>query len=148
MKVGWGESATHTKILVHDKNYCDELYSGVHSEMLFAAYYWLDSQYIKFDPTIDMTRLRKDWTGRKRERSGGLGKTGIPLYRIESKKIYKSRTGVSPDYGDAVMQLLHLCRMKSDGDKPRFVKPKPVWTPKPAAQDFGNIKPIDWSADE
>lgn len=105
--VQWGEGATDKKILEEDSEIASELYSGVITEMWFAAAQWIEFGYMKFSPMMQTQKLFGQFTGRK---YNFLAKT---LRRVESKIAYKLRTGSdSPDEADSTIQLPHLIRMR------------------------------------
>lgn len=107
MGIGWGNAATHVKALSEHKCYADEVYNGISSQMYFALRDWLEFQYLKFNSNIQMDKLQKEITGRKRKRAG-MGRTGETMFSIEEKSAFKARYGFSPDRADSLVMLIML----------------------------------------
>jgi hypothetical protein len=122
LEIGWGTAATHTKILDEDRSFCDEVCDGVSYEMYATLRAWLEFEFIKFDPHIDMSKLQKEIIGRKRIRSK-LGSTGEVMYKLEQKEAFKSRYGFSPDRADALVMMLHVARIRGP-ERARMAKRK------------------------
>lgn len=103
----WGSDATDRKILEEDTKTAKEQYLGLVTEMWFATSKWMEFGYIKVSPFIQTQKLFGQLNGRRYEFAG---KT---LRRVESKPIYKGRTGgASPDEADSFILLTHLIRMR------------------------------------
>lgn len=142
MGIGWGNSATHVKALSEHKCYADEVYQGISSQMYFALRDWLEFQYLKFSPNIQMDKLQKEITGRKRKRAG-MGRTGETLFAIEEKSAFKARYGFSPDRCDSLVMLILLCITKGEGEAQMERRKKPPTPLRPEGDE--NIGYIDFS---
>lgn len=126
--LSYGESATDKLIMADSSEKAEDLYDRVVTELFFAMRKFLEFDYIKFAPSLDMRQLSQELTGRK-FRQVGMGKL-----RIESKKEYKARGYPSPDFADSATMLVHLCRMNTDKTPsmlaaPNQGRPKYLLTP-------------------
>ena len=111
MALNWSHKATHTKILDEDRCFADELYDSIVAELYFALRHWLEFSFIKCSNHVDMSKLQQEIVGRRRKRSR-LGPTGNQMYGLESKQEFKKRYPRSPDRADALVQLLHISRIR------------------------------------
>jgi hypothetical protein len=141
--ISWGSGATHKKILEEDTMHADERFSDITSEMYHAARAWIEGGFIKASPYLDIDRLRRELTGRRRKPSGRIGETGEPLMAIEKKIEFKSRYGgKSPDVSDGMVMMLHGCRMGGE-ELARIVRRKTVHLQQPINDE--NLSYIDFS---
>lgn len=104
--VNFFEAASNKKIFVEDEKTPHEEYARAVSEMWFATAKFLEFDYLKFDPDLDISKLGGQLCGR-------LFVPG-PTAKVESKKDYTSRGNESPHEADAVVLLVHGVRMESD----------------------------------
>jgi hypothetical protein len=105
----WGSSATTVKILSESRDTPEEICRTIETEMHYALRQWCEFGYFWISPRIDTSRLFNDLSGRK-VRIVGKGPTGKPMMALEPKREFKKRNGKSPDFGDAVVMMLHSAR--------------------------------------
>lgn len=106
----WGEGATDRKIIEEDTQPAEELYNNIMSEMWFAFSRWLEFGYVRFSPTLDSKQLFSELTSRKYTRIGKI------MRQAEAKKDFKKRnSGKSCDSADSAIMLVHLCRLRGEG---------------------------------
>jgi len=143
----WGESASHTKILEDDKDYCDEVYFDNTIEMWGCLKRWLEFGYVKIAAHVQTERCFQEIKGR-RFRMVGKGPTGKPLMALEKKKDFRARYDFSPDYTDALVQFLHGCRMagKEKAQMARKARMRRLAGQK--LPDVDNVKFVDFSRDQ
>lgn len=113
--VDYSTASTHTKMFEDDKMYCDEMYEGVVTELMFGLRRYLEFGYLKFSPTLNLAKLRSQLCDRRYEQRG-KGKV-----RVEAKDGFKSRGHKSPDEGDALTLLVHVVRMQGEHFSPAMV---------------------------
>lgn len=107
--INYGTEATDLQICAEDTQKANELYSGLVTELWFAARRWAEFHYLKISTMFSWGNMERDMTQRK-YRLVTKGRS-----RVESKKEYKQRTaGRSPDEVDSLFQLVHLVRMRSE----------------------------------
>jgi hypothetical protein len=107
--INWANKSTETKVLTDDTATCYERYSGIDSEMWFALKAWMDPTVcaLLFNTTINAPSLYTELTSRRY--GFRLGKQ-----KVEPKEEYKARNGgMSPDYADVAVMMVHLIRMRS-----------------------------------
>jgi hypothetical protein len=104
---------------------------------------WLEVAAIKAAPTLDVDKITQQLISRRRK-SAGLGKTGIPMFRLEPKDEYKKRMKVSPDHVDALALCVHAARIRS-GQKASISKYKQVVATAHHHSDVDHLKTIDFS---
>lgn len=103
--VNYSESATHTKILTEDTQWCDEAYKRIYNEIWFATRKWSEFGIFKVAHAVNTEEFFHQITTRQYNDRTGL---------VESKKDWKSRNeGKSPNKADAVNLLVHCARMAS-----------------------------------
>jgi len=117
-RINWGEAATEQTILEQDKEKPVDLYADIVTEMWFCLRRWLECGFVLISPYVQTRRLFSELT--KREYSlGSKGEKGLARLKIESKKDFKlGNKGVSPDFADAAVMLLHGCRMNTRERQP------------------------------
>jgi hypothetical protein len=138
----WGAGSTHTKLREQDKDYCDETISGLAAELWMCVRSWLEVSSIKAAPTLDVDKITQQLISRRRK-SAGLGKTGLPMFRLEPKDEYRRRMKISPDHVDALALCVHAARART-GERQTLTKRKPI-IPISYEVDVDNIKTIDFS---
>jgi hypothetical protein len=128
--VNWGESATEQKILLEDKEVPKDLYADLPTEMWFALRRWLECKFFLISPHVQTRRLFAELT--KREyKLGSKGPNGLARLRLESKAEFKlGNRGQSPDFADAVVMLLHGCRLNTRERQPMPGLPKALLAPR------------------
>jgi hypothetical protein len=132
--INWGESATQIKILLEDKETPEDLYADLPTEMWFALRRWLEFSYFLINPYVQTRRLFSELTKRQYN-LGAKGPSGLARLKIESKKDFKlMNKGVSPDFADAVVMLLHGCRLNTRERQPMTGLLKPLDKRKPPPQ--------------
>lgn len=108
--VNYSEGATHTKLMEEDREFCDDEYERVYSELWFALRSWVEFGILKISPLVEPEKVEKliqQMTSRLFTRPGLKRK-------VESKQDWKHRNlGVSPNEADAVSLLIHCVRMAS-----------------------------------
>jgi len=111
MGINWGQDATERKILEDDTTVAIEEFEGISCEMYMAMRRWIEFSYMRIAPSLDSGKLFKEMTSRKYEQTG-KGPTGLGRVRLQPKKEFKRLYGWSPDRCDALVMLLHVCRMR------------------------------------
>lgn len=141
-RINWGESATSQKILETDKDMPKDLYNDLPTEMWFALRRWLECKFFLISPHVQTRRLFGELT--KREyKLGSKGEAGLARLKIETKKEFKlGNRGQSPDFADAVVMLLHGCRMNTRERMPMPGLPKALLAPKKVLA----LPPSPWPA--
>lgn len=132
--INWGQDATDQKILMEDKETPHDLYADIPTEMWFALRRWLEFKFFLISPHVQTRRLFSELTKRQYT-LGSRGPNGLSRLKIESKKDFKlGNKGVSPDYADACVMLMHGCRMNTRERQPMPGLPKgpPKRKPPPA----------------
>jgi hypothetical protein len=108
--VHWGSGATDVKILDEDRDLPSEVCADIGYEMYFALRKWLEFGFIKANPVIDMSKLQKEITGR-RKKTVAKGPSNKARFKLESKPEFRRRYPHSPDRADALVMMLHGCRL-------------------------------------
>jgi hypothetical protein len=104
--VMWGAEAGNRKLLADDHDFCIEIYDGIACEMYARVRKLLEFGFLCFHPQVQTTELFKELSGR-RYQPAPKGPSGKPRIRLEPKKEYKKRLGISPDIADALCMLCH-----------------------------------------
>lgn len=106
MGTNYGDAATESKVMAEDTQSANEMYSGIVTELFYAARRWLEHGYIAFMPNLKSQRLFEECSKRNCRHIGGK-------IRVESKGDYKARMfdQRSPDHSDAFTLMVHLVRM-------------------------------------
>lgn len=104
--VMWGAESGALKILADDHDYSIEIYDGITTEMYARVRKYLEFGALAFHPQIITAQLFKELSGRRYQPSP-KGPSGKPRIRLEPKKEYKKRLGVSPDLADALVMMCH-----------------------------------------
>jgi hypothetical protein len=144
----WGSASTDTKVLASDNDLASELYDGIVSEIWFSVRKYLEAGCLKFNPHIcEKQRLVRELTGRRYERSGRIGKTGISLHRVEQKRTYKKGGNPSPDYADSLCMALFVARQRSV-ERPYIGPQMPIRAAMRSEPDMSHMKFVDFSREE
>lgn len=105
--VNYSQSSTHTKIMEEDKEFCDEAYDRIDTEMWFGLRKWIEFGIAKIsDEGVQTEALYGQFTGRKYT----TGKKS----RIQSKQDYMGEGNPSPNEADSMALLIHCARMASN----------------------------------
>jgi hypothetical protein len=102
--IHYGASSTDLRLFSESTEKASELYDGIVTELFFAARNFLEFDYLKISPSLDIQRLSEELCTRR-------FKPGNKV-RVESKKEYKARGHDSPDAADSVTLLVHLVRLR------------------------------------
>jgi hypothetical protein len=103
--VNYSESATHTKILSEDSEFCDDAYKRIYNEIWFATRKWLEFGVVKIGFSVEVEKLAHQLTTRLYKASEN---------KVEPKGDWKHRNeGKSPNEADALTLLIHCARMAS-----------------------------------
>ena len=101
--INYSQSATHRKIMHEDKQFCDDLYLRIVTELWFAMAKWGEFDVLKCHPLV-LTGDLSTQLGSRQFKPGLKNK-------VESKKEYRMRTSQgSPDEADALSLFVHACR--------------------------------------
>jgi len=104
--LNYSSASSKDKIMAEDTKTCNEEFERVNSEIWFCMRAWLEFGYLLLSPSIDMSKLTQQLTGRKFRKIGG--KT-----RVEPKSDFVNRGHESPDEADALTLLVHAARKGS-----------------------------------
>ena len=121
----WGMSATDKRILEDDSHKAIEEYDGLDTEMYMCLRKWIEFDYCKLSPNMDVEKLIKELTQR-RYQLVGKGPTGLGRVAIQSKKEFKKVNAWSPDRADALVMCLHQARLNGP-EKAKMATRR--WTP-------------------
>ncbi|HEX3445673.1 MAG TPA: hypothetical protein VHS80_13240 [Chthoniobacterales bacterium] len=125
--VNWGMSATDKRVLEDDSHKAIEEFDGIDTEMYMTLRKWIEFDYCKLSPNMDVEKLNKELTQR-RYQLVGKGPTGLGRVAIQSKKEFKKINGWSPDRADGLVMCLHQARLNGPEKarmtlrRPRIVK--------------------------
>ena len=129
------DAATPRKMFEEDALRCDEMYSGVVTELFWALRRYLEFGYIKFAPALPTSDLYTELLGRRYDHMARL-------LRVESKKNYKARGKRSPDRADSCTLLVHKARALSTTTL-AMVTTAQTDRPRPAGQTFGVAESVE-----
>lgn len=102
--IHFGAGASDMKLYAESEEKASELYDGVVTELFFATRAYMEFDYLKISPSLNVDLLRPELCTRRFK----PGKT----VRVEGKKEFKARGFRSPDYADSLTLLVHLVRMR------------------------------------
>lgn len=101
--INYSQSASHTKITDADKQFCDEEFDRIMSELWFAAKMWMEFHCVCVAPGVNIGKLQ--------EQLGGRHYNPGKKAKVEAKDDYKNRTGqCSPDEADGFTLFVHAAR--------------------------------------
>lgn len=104
--VNFSESPTNLKTMEEDKGTPKEEFDRITSELMFAMGRWMEFSVFLIDPSVDLSEIIPQLTGRLYEPKLKL--------RVETKRDYKARNqGKSPDECESLSLLVHAARMSS-----------------------------------
>jgi hypothetical protein len=104
--IHYGLAATDMRLFAESTQKASELYDGIVTELFFAVRNFLEMDYLKISPSMDIDSLTEQLCTRRFK--NGRAK----LVRVESKGEYKARGNPSPDKADSLSLLVHLVRMR------------------------------------
>lgn len=104
--VNYSQGSGPEKIMQEDSKTCEEQFERMYSVLWFAMRQWGEFQYLLIHPSMDVTKLTQQVTGRRFRVIGGRSK-------VESKADYKSRGFGSPNEADSLTLLVHAARKGS-----------------------------------
>jgi hypothetical protein len=106
--IHYGAKATDLKLFSESQEKASDIYDGIVTELFFATRNYLEFDYLKISPSLNVDRLSEELCTRRFKPGGKNGKV-----RVEGKKEYKARTlQDSPDFADSLTMLVHLVRMR------------------------------------
>ena len=114
----WGGESGNRKLMAEDHDFACEICDGIGTEMHLRIRKYLEFGYLAISPQIDTTQLFRQLSSRKYQPSS-KSVSGKPRIRIEPKREFKKRMGSSPDHGDALAMLCHVCALNGP-EKARF----------------------------
>lgn len=114
----WGGEAGNRKILSDDSDFAVEICDGIATEMHLRIRKFLEFGFLAISPQIDTTQLFRQLSSRRYQPSS-KGPSGKPRIKLEIKREFKKRMGSSPDHGDALAMLCHICALNGP-EKARF----------------------------
>jgi hypothetical protein len=106
----WGAEAGERKLLSDDHDYACEVYEHIDTEMYARVRKFLEFGHLAFHPQMDTAQLFKELSGR-RYQPAPKGPSGKPRIKLEPKREYKKRLGLSPDIADAVVMCVHAAAL-------------------------------------
>lgn len=104
--INYSIGAGKDKIMQEDSKTCEEQFERMYSVLWFAMRQWGEFQYFLVSPSLDITKITPQVTGRRFRMANGRSK-------VESKKDYKSRGFSSPNEADSLTLLVHAARKGS-----------------------------------
>jgi len=102
--IHYGSGATDLKMFADSTEKASDLYDGIVTELFFATRNYLEFDYLKISPSMNVDVLTEELCSRRFKPSR---KT-----KIEGKKEYKARGNSSPDRADSLTMMVHLVRMR------------------------------------
>jgi hypothetical protein len=105
--VHYGAAATDKKLFAESTELASDLYDGLVTELFFATRNFLEFDYLKISPSLDIAALTEELCTRRFKPGTRSGKV-----RVEGKKEYKARGNKSPDKADSITLLVHLVRLR------------------------------------
>ena len=113
--IHFGKSATSTRIAEEDSQLPCDMYDGIATEVWYAFGKLCEFDIIGISRMVD-PKTFQELGSRRGSRPTGKAKKLV----VESKEVYKSRTGnPSPDLADAVTGVVHLARLGTANLMPR-----------------------------
>jgi hypothetical protein len=143
--VMWGAEAGNRKILAEDSDFAVEIADGIACELYLRVRKFLEFGYLCFHPQVQTAQLFKELSSR-RYQPAPKGPSGKPRIRLEPKKEYKKRLGISPDCADALAMMCHGAALLGP-EKARIGSDRPV---QPLGSNIGvreRTLYVDWSQD-